>query len=85
MALVLTRKAGESILIGSPSTKDGSMPIRIVISEVRGGKVRVAIEAPNGIQILREELLVECKECKRRVYPWDAGYKEALCITHQKP
>jgi carbon storage regulator len=46
--LVLTRKIGEVICIG-----DG---IRIVISDIRGSRVRVAIEAPKGLPIQREEI-----------------------------
>jgi carbon storage regulator len=47
--LVLSRKTNESILIG-----DG---ITIKIIEVRGGGVRIGIEAPKEIGILRSELL----------------------------
>jgi carbon storage regulator len=45
--LVLTRKAGEMIVIGGG--------VRIYIMEIRGNKVRVGIEAPPEILILREE------------------------------
>jgi carbon storage regulator len=49
--LVLTRKANESILIG-----DG---IRINVASIRGRQVRIGIEAPSDVQIIREELLSE--------------------------
>jgi carbon storage regulator len=45
--LILTRKEGESILIG----KD----VRVHIMEIRGNQVRVGIEAPPETLILREE------------------------------
>jgi carbon storage regulator len=48
MALVLTRKYGESVLIG----KD----IKITGIKDRRGSVRLSIEAPNEQIILREEL-----------------------------
>lgn len=48
--LVLTRKPGESIVIGDS--------IRIeVLSQSRSGAVRLGIHAPEGIWIFREELI----------------------------
>lgn len=47
--LVLTRKAGESIII------DGG--IKVTIAKIDGNKVRVAIDAPPAVSIMREELL----------------------------
>ncbi|MBC7765868.1 MAG: carbon storage regulator CsrA [Hyphomonadaceae bacterium] len=49
--LVLTRKKGESILIG----KD----IRITILELDEEKMRIGIDAPRDVKVLREELLAE--------------------------
>ena len=46
--LVLSRKAGESIQI------DGQ--IKITIVTVRGNRVKVGIEAPEEVRILRSEL-----------------------------
>ncbi len=46
--LILTRKLGESIAIGDE--------IRIHLLDVKGTKVRIGIEAPRGVCILREEL-----------------------------
>ncbi len=47
--LVLTRKAGETFLIGDN--------IRITIASVEGDKVRIGIEAPRALTILRQELV----------------------------
>lgn len=47
--LVLSRRVGESIVI------DGRITIKVF--EVRGGAVRVGIEAPREVEVLREELL----------------------------
>lgn len=49
--LVLTRKPGEKIII------DGG--ITISVTEVSGGRVRIGIEAPPDISILRGELTTD--------------------------
>ena len=46
--LILTRKIGESILIGDN--------IRVTILEIRGKQIRVGIDAPADIVVLREEI-----------------------------
>jgi carbon storage regulator len=47
--LVLSRKSNERILVGDS--------IRITVLETRGTEVRLGFEAPDGVRILREELL----------------------------
>ncbi len=47
--LVLTRKVGERICIDSS--------IRITVVRVAGDQVRIGIEAPDDVRILREEVL----------------------------
>ena len=49
--LVLSRRQGESIVIG------GDVVVTIV--EVRGGQVRVGIDAPRSIEVHREEVYRE--------------------------
>jgi len=49
--LVLTRKAGEQIVI------DGSIMVEVL--EIQGNRVRIGIQAPRGVTILRQELLLE--------------------------
>jgi len=46
--LVLSRRQGEKIVI------DGR--ITVVVSQLKGGRVRIAIEAPPEVSILRGEL-----------------------------
>ncbi len=46
--LVLTRRAGESIMIGS------EISVRVV--EVRGDVVRIGVDAPRAVQVHREEV-----------------------------
>lgn len=52
--LVLQRKVGESILIGEETT--------VTLLAVEGGRVRLAVDAPKHIQILRSELKVAAEE-----------------------
>lgn len=49
--LVLTRKQNEGILIGND--------IVITIINIEGDKVRLGIEAPKNVRVIREELLKE--------------------------
>ena len=56
MGLVLTRKDGECILIGDDSVKRGEHIIKITVITSKGGSVRLMMEAPNDIRILRGEL-----------------------------
>lgn len=46
--LILSRRAGEAIRIGTD--------VRIVVVQLGGGKVRLGIEGPRELRILREEL-----------------------------
>jgi len=46
--LVLTRRKKEEILIGED--------IRIVVTEIRGDKVRIAIDAPKNVAVHRREI-----------------------------
>ncbi|MCA9008461.1 MAG: carbon storage regulator [Planctomycetaceae bacterium] len=46
--LVLSRKIGESIQIAGG--------IRVTVTEVRGGRVRLSIEAPADVRVLRKEI-----------------------------
>ncbi|MFN9721206.1 MAG: carbon storage regulator [Planctomycetota bacterium] len=47
--LVLSRKIGESIEIAGG--------IRVTVTEVRGGRVRLSIQAPPEIRVFRKEIL----------------------------
>jgi carbon storage regulator len=49
LMLVLTRKAGERIVI------DDNIVVEVL--EVQGNRVRIGIQAPQGVTILRQELL----------------------------
>jgi carbon storage regulator len=46
--LVLSRKIGETIIIGND--------IRVTVVDVKGGRVKLGIEAPSDVGIFRSEL-----------------------------
>lgn len=56
--LVLTRKSDEALRI-----LDGA--IRIVVLDVQGDQVRLGIEAPKSIDVLREEIYLSQEENRR--------------------
>lgn len=52
--LVLQRKIGESIVIGDETT--------VTVLAVEGGRVRLAVDAPRSVKILRSELKKAAEE-----------------------
>ncbi|MEQ3338100.1 carbon storage regulator CsrA [Clostridium butyricum] len=52
--LIITRKKGESIRIGDD--------IEITISKIDDGSVKIGIEAPRNVNILRKELYEEVEK-----------------------
>ncbi|MEV0896864.1 carbon storage regulator CsrA [Actinoplanes sp. NPDC049802] len=55
--LVLTRRAGESVMIGDD--------IVITVLEARGDVIRLGIQAPRDVQVHREEVYRELQEANR--------------------
>ena len=51
--LVLSRKKGEKLLIGDE--------VEITVVEIEGDRVKLGINAPKGVKILRAELIEEIK------------------------
>jgi len=70
--LILSRKAGDAIVI------DGG--IRIVVVQCDRGTVRIGIEAPADVTILRAELVEQVAAQNRRASV-DAGIGAALTIA----
>jgi carbon storage regulator len=52
--LVLSRKAGESVMIGDD--------VIITVRERRGDVIRIGIEAPQDVQVHREEVYRELRQ-----------------------
>lgn len=56
--LILTRKIGEAIQIGDD--------IKIRLLEVKGGQVKIGIEAPDQVAVHREEVFLRIMEENRK-------------------
>ncbi len=56
--LILTRKLGENIRIGEK--------IKITVLDVKGGQVKLGIEAPPHVAVHREEIYERIREENRR-------------------
>ena len=52
--LVLTRRPGESIVVGQN--------IIITVIEIKGGQVRIGIDAPREVQVHREEVYEQVRQ-----------------------
>jgi carbon storage regulator len=59
--LVLSRKRDEGLII-----KTGEGDVRIVVLEAEKGRVRIGIQAPRGLTVVREELLREIEDANRQ-------------------
>jgi len=69
--LILTRKREESIMVGEK--------IRITVLEVQGENVKLGIEAPKNIKILREELYSAVREENARAGTVSEIKEDVLC------
>ena len=70
--LVLSRKIGESFVIGND--------VVVTVRETHGGRVRISIEAPQDVLVLRKELIG--KRPSRQ--EWDAP-AESPCLREARP
>ena len=68
--LVLTRKAGEGIIIGDDVT--------IKIIEMKGGGVRIGIDAPRDKKIYRQEVYDRITEENKMAAQWDMDALDSL-------
>ena len=61
--LVLTRKSGEGIIIGDD--------IKITVVELKGGGVRIGIDAPREMKVHRQEVFDRIKQENKEAAQWD--------------
>ena len=57
--LVLTRRIGESLMIGSRVT--------VTVVAVKGSQIRIGVNAPKSIPVHREELYERIRRAQRRL------------------
>ena len=58
--LVLTRRTGETLLIGKDqklNNQEEELLAKITVLGIRGNQVRIGIKAPNNVWVHREEVL----------------------------
>jgi flagellar assembly factor FliW len=87
--LILTRKVGESIIIGDN--------IRVVVLEVRGRQIRLGIDAPPDVVVLREEIAQRLaqenlraasfnyQEVQQAVMPFEREPMEGIALPPPRP
>ena len=68
--LILTRKKDEAIRLGED--------IRIVLVQVKGGQVRIGIECPSHVRVLREELYEAVRQENLNALSIDPGQVSTL-------
>lgn len=74
--LVLTRKAGEGIVVGDNIT--------IKILEIKGGGIRIGIEAPKDCKIYRQEVYEQISKENREAAHWQLNDLDELAPTTSK-
>ncbi len=75
--LVLTRRAGESVMIGDD--------VVITVLEARGDVIRLGIQAPRDVQVHREEVYRELQEANRAAAsPTDAAVDAIARLVGEK-
>ena len=68
--LVLTRRAGESVMIGDD--------VVVTVLEARGDVIRIGIQAPRDVQVHREEVYKELRGANREAASPNEGRVHAL-------
>ncbi len=73
--LVLTRKVGEGIVIGGD--------IKLTVIEVKGGGIRIGIEAPRDKKIYRQEIYDRICQENQEATHWDLTGLDVLSANLQ--
>jgi carbon storage regulator len=68
--LVLTRRNNEAIMLGDE--------VRITILEVDGDRVKIGIDAPQAMKVLRAELLSEIRDVNREAIRADIDFMQNI-------
>lgn len=73
--LALTRKSGESIVIGND--------IEIKILEVKGDQVKLGIEAPRSVPIYRKEIYIQIQESNKEAIESEGSLEDIKSLFKQ--
>lgn len=68
--LIITRKTGESVMIGDD--------IEITVSKISDGSVKLGIKAPKDISILRKEIVELVKEENKAAVNFDMSVLKSV-------
>ncbi len=68
--LVLSRREGESVVIGND--------IIITVLEVRGGQIRLGVDAPRSLQVHREEIYREVSKSNKEAMGTSKDHQAGL-------
>lgn len=68
--LVLTRRPGESIVVGDN--------IVVTVIEIKGGQVRIGIDAPRDVDVYREEIYEQVRQENLRAIAGAAEIRKAV-------
>ncbi len=68
--LVLTRRAGEGIVIGDD--------IKITVVEIKGGGIRIGIDAPQDMKIYRQEVYDRICQENKEATQWNLADLNSL-------
>ncbi|MDJ0925427.1 MAG: carbon storage regulator CsrA [Acidimicrobiia bacterium] len=68
--LVLTRRPGESIVVGDD--------IVVTVIEIKGGQVRIGIDAPRDVDVYREEIYEQVRQENLSAIASAAEIREAV-------
>jgi len=75
--LVLSRRGGESVMIGDD--------VVITVLDIRGDVIRLGIQAPRNIQVHREEIYRELQAANRAAAsPSDNAVRALTGLIHHK-
>ena len=75
--LILTRKIGEAIAIGDDT--------KIRLLEIKGGQVKIGVEAPNDVAVHREEVFLRILEENRKAAKETPSDLDSLSELLKKP
>ncbi|MEE4240275.1 MAG: carbon storage regulator CsrA [Desulfopila sp.] len=74
--LVLTRKAGDGIIIGDNIT--------VKIIEIKGGGIRIGIDAPRDCKIYRQEVYDRISQENREALQWQLDDLDSVIPQPQR-